>query len=239
MLYAIYGTDIKKTRQKQNDLIEGLLKKRPDADVFKMSPETWNESKIDEYVSGINLFAPKNIVVLDSLVSCKESVDYIMSHIKDFATSEHVCILIDSKLTKEQLKKIEGNAEKVLAFNLADGVVKKKESPQTFALADALATRNKKRAWAVFQSIERQGVVAEEIHGVIWWQFKSIYLASKTPSAQAAGLNPYVYQKAKAACAYWPHEALEKTLKRLVMMYHKAHRGECDFMSELEILCLE
>ena len=236
MLYVLHGTDRDKIRGKLHELVASLEKKRPDAQILKIGTDTWKESKLDEYVSGMNLFAPKNIIILDSLFSNKEIQSSIDLDI--LAESNHVCIVVEQKLTKENLKKLEKRAEKIQEFNLPE-VIKKKESPVTFSFVEALVNKDKKRSWSLFQKLVADSVVAEEIHGVVWWQFKSLYLAHMSADAQSAGLNPYVYQKSKVALKSWDKDSLNKMLKRLVLMYHKAHRGECDFMAELEVLCLE
>jgi hypothetical protein len=102
-----------------------------------------------------------------------------------------------------------------------------------------LVNKDKKRSWSLFQKLVSDFVTAEEIHGVIWWQFKTLYLTHMSADAMSAGLNPFVYQKSKIALKNWNKESLNQMLKRLVLMYHRAHRGGCDFMAELEILCLE
>lgn len=241
MLYVIYGTDTQKGRGKMQSLVGVLQNKRPDATVFRMSPQNWNEALLDEFISGVNLFVPKNIIVLDSLVSNKDSVDYMEKRINDFAESEHVCIIFDSKINKTLLTKLEKKAEKIEEHNLKtggdEGSVKK--APQTFSLAEALASRNKVKSWAIFQNLASDELAAEEIHGVLWWQFKSIYLSYIYSNAKDAGLNPYVFQKCQAFKKGWSENQTSLMLDRLVDMYHKAHRGEVDFMSELEILCLE
>jgi hypothetical protein len=80
----------------------------------------------------------------------------------------------------------------------------------------------------------RDGAVAEEVHGVIWWQFKSIVIASQTKSVKDSGLSPYVYQKASRAADVWKGTELLQVMDRLMLMYHQAHRGEIDFATELE-----
>lgn len=240
MLYVIYGTDSRKTRQKLGELTDALLKKRPDASMTKITPESWSIGFFNEALSGAGLFAPKNIVVLDSLVSHKDSQDFILENIGDIGSSEHVCIIIEGKLTKELLKKIEKKAEKVSEYNLPEGASdNKKRMPETFAFAEAVAMGDKKKAWMVYQHLMQDGLAAEEIHGVLWWQFKSIKLASQFGDAKTAGLNPYVYQKSRGLLRNWEGQRLDAMLGRLISVYHHAHRGELDFKAELELLCLE
>ncbi len=240
MLYAIHGTDDKKTRKKAQDMAAVLQSKRPDALLMRMSPESWSSSDLDEMLSGINLFVPKNIIVLDHLLSNKESEEYISKRIADLADSEHICILLEGKLAKATISKIEKKAEKIEEHNLAESsAVAKKQAPQTFAFADALSSKSKAQSWKIFQSLAAESIAAEEIHGVLWWQFKSMLLADACSSAKEAGLNPYVHQKCKGFLRQRSRADVESILDRLVGIYHRAHRGEIDFMSELELMCLE
>jgi hypothetical protein len=240
MLYVIHGTDTQKGRSKLQSLVGVLQSKRPDATLFRLSPENWNQGFLDEVLAGVNLFTSKNIIVLDSLISNKDLVEYIEERIVDFAESEHVCILFDSKINKALLTKLEKKAEKIEEHNLKvssdEGTVKK--APQTFAFADALASRNKVNSWKLFQELVADSLPAEEIHGVVWWQFKSIYLAYDTRTAAEADMKPYTFSKCQGFKKNWKKDELNNFLDGLVDMYHKAHRGEVDFMIELERLCL-
>lgn len=246
MLYVIHGTDTQKGRNKLQSLVGVLQSKRPDATLFRLSPENWNSGFLDEVLAGVNLFTPKNIIVLDSLVSNKDSTEYIEERIGDFAASEHVCILFDSKISKALLTKLEKNAEKVEEHNLKvageDGAGgfggAGKKPPQTFAFADALASRNKVLSWKLFQELAADELAAEEIHGVVWWQFKSIHVAYDARTAAEADMKPYTFSKSQAFKKSWTKNELGAYLDGLVDMYHKAHRGEVDFIIEIEKLCL-
>ncbi|MCF7865773.1 MAG: hypothetical protein K9M11_04730 [Candidatus Pacebacteria bacterium] len=242
MLYVIHGTDTQKGRSKLQSLVGVLQSKRPDATLFRLSPENWNQGFLDEVLSGVNLFTPKNIIILDSLISNKESVDYIEERIGELSGSEHVCIILDSKINKALLTKLEKKAEKIEEHNLkvigGEGTIGGgKKAPQTFAFADALASRNKVNSWKLFQELSLDSLAAEEIHGVVWWQFKSLYMAYDAQSAHDVDMKPYTFSKCQSFKKNWKKEELAIFLDSLLDMYHKAHRGEVDFMIELERLC--
>ena len=78
----------------------------------------------------------------------------------------------------------------------------------------------------------------EEIHGILFWQVKSIVLASRTKSATEAGLNPFVYSKAKSFAENFNQQELDKILEDIVRLYHDAHRGLHDFETAMEIFIL-
>lgn len=239
MLYVIYGTDTQKARKKLTDLLDAFQKKRQDAPLIRINQENWSEAALDEALSSAGLFAPKNVIVFDSLLTKADTAESLMSRLNEIAASEHVCIIIEEKIKAPELKKLESKAEKVQETNFSkDASQDKKQFPRTFAFADALAIRDKKKSWSIFQSLLADSLAAEEIHGVIWWQFKSIKLAATSKSAKEAGLNPFVYGKCQGFSRQWTPDDLDEYLLRLVSMYHNAHRGENDFMSELETLCL-
>lgn len=236
MLYVIYGKDTAKARLKLTELLDTLQKKRPDASLFRLSSENWNDAMLNELLGSAGLFSPKYIVVIDGLLNGVDSGTIISAAIKDMAESEHVCILIEEKILAADLKKIEKYATKVQVCDAAEKV--RKESPRVFDFADAIANRENKKAWVIFQDLIKEGTAAEEIHGVLWWQFKSLVVAAKAGSAKESGLSPYVYQKASRAAQSWKEESLVGALNRLVDMYHQAHRGENDFLLELEKFAL-
>lgn len=236
MLYVIYGKDTTKARSKLIELLDTLQKKRPDASVFRLSSENWNPTMLNELLGSTGLFSPKYIIVIDNLLNNATSSETISKSIADMGTSEHVCILIEEKILAADLKKIEKHATKVQHTEVLEKP--KKESPIVFNFADAVAMKENKKAWVIFQDLIKEGSAAEEIHGVLWWQFKSLMIASKSKNAKESGLSPYVYQKAERAAQMWKDDSLEIVLDRLIDMYHLAHRGEIDFYVELEKFAL-
>jgi DNA polymerase III delta subunit len=237
MLYVIHGTDTSKVKKKATQLVEMLQQKRPDASLFKVNKESWYPDFFAETIPAISLFSPKNIVVMDSLLEDDTIAEMVFQNLDELKNTEHVCILIEGKLTKEYIKKVTAKAEKVEEHNKTEAP-QKREAPQTFALADALLQKNKRKAFEVFQKLRAEEVVGEEIHGVLWWQFKSLYLVLNSKSAGEADLNPFVYSKCKSVEKNWSVDLVAKTLDSLVDIYHKAHRGEVDLLVELEKLCV-
>jgi len=68
MLYVTYGTDREKTGAYVAKIIGALLKKRPHADVFTVSPDSFSVSDIPRFVGGSGLFEDKHIVRLEGLL---------------------------------------------------------------------------------------------------------------------------------------------------------------------------
>lgn len=242
MIYLFYGQDTEQARHKANGVVESLLKKRPDASLFRLDSDTWQEAAFDEYVGSQGLFAQKYIVVLDRLFEKKEIKEYVVERLKILKASENIFIIIENTLDKATLTKFEKNAEKIQSFGeekegiAKSGANKNKKSGEfnMFAITDALGARNQKRLWTLYQQALRHDVVSEELHGILFWQIKSMLLAAMSKDAVEAGLNPFVFSKAKNYAKNFSLSELKKISSQLVTMYHQAHRGEVNFDVALE-----
>lgn len=237
MIYLFYGQDIDQARRKVNTVVDSLLKKRPDASLFRLDSDTWQEAAFDEYVGGQGLFVQKYIVVLDRLFEKKEIKEYVVDRLKVLKESNNIFIILENSLDRATLAKFEKNTEKVQVFGgKKEGTVKGKKPSDfnMFAITDALGARNQKLLWTIYQQALRHGVVSEELHGILFWQIKSMLLVTTSKDAKESGLNPFVYSKAKNYAKNFTLQELKKNSSQLVTMYHQAHRGEVDFDSALE-----
>jgi len=237
MIYLFYGQDIETARRKADGVVASLLKKRPDASVFRLDSDKWQEAAFDEYVGGQGLFVQKYIVVLDRLFEKKELKEYVVERLKVLKASDNVFIILENTLDKTTLGKFEKTAEKIQAFGEdKEGTSKSKKASEfnMFTMTDALGARNGKRLWTLYQQALRHGVVNEELHGILFWQVKSMLLAVLSKDVKESGLNPFVYSKAKNYAKNFTLPELKKISSDLVTMYHRAHRGEVDFDVALE-----
>ena len=234
MIYLFYGQDIERVRTKADGVVDSLLKKRQDASLFRLNSDTWQESAFDEYVGGQGLFVQKYIVVLDRLFEKKEIKEYVVDRLKVLKDSSNIFIVLENTLDKATLAKFEKNSEKIQAFDEEKESEDKKPDFNMFAIADALGARNQKRLWTLYQQALRHDVVSEELHGILFWQIKSMLLAVESKDAKEAGLNPFVYTKAKNYSKNFTLPELKKISSQLIKIYHQAHRGEVDFGNALE-----
>ena len=238
MIYLFYGQDIDQARRKANGVVESLLKKRPDASLFRLDSDTWQDSAFDEYVGGQGLFSQKYIVVLDRLFEKKELKEYVVERLKILKASDNIFIILENSLDKATLTKFEKNAEKIQAFGEEKAEIKKKDF-NLFAMTDALGARNQKRLWTLYQQALQHDVVSEELHGILFWQVKSMLLVVLSKDAKESGLNPFVYTKAKNYAKNFTLPELKNISSQLVKMYHQVHRGEADFEASLEKFFLQ
>lgn len=229
MIYLLHGTGEHEAREKLHGLLASLFKKRPDASYFHITDE--DEHSIEELIGSQGLFEQKYIVVYDHLLVDTEKKKEYVKELKAFKESPHVFIFLEGKLDAKTKASFEKHAEKVQEFTSSEI---KKEAFNVFSLTDALGRRDRKALWTLYQKAQRENVSYEEIHGILFWQVKSLLLAQSGKTAGEAGLNPFVFRKSLGFVKNFTKEELTSMSSRLVRISHDAHRGMCDFGTTLE-----
>ncbi len=230
MLYFLYGTDTHKSRAKLHELLVTLTKKRPDAEVFKITSENWNDVQFEELLVSQGLFDQKYIVVLDNLFGKKDVKEFILDRIDGTKDSEHVFLMLEGKADAASLKKIEKVAVKVQEFAQAES--EKKESFNIFGITDSLVRKDKKKMWVTYIDLLDRGASAEEIHGVLFWQVKNLILASRAKDQKETGLSPFVYRNALTGTRNFVESELSSLSSQLLDMTHRVRQGD----GELEVM---
>ncbi len=231
MLYVIYGTDTHKARKKLHDLLDLAKKKRPDAELFKITTENWSEAQLDELLVSRGLFEQKYTVVLDNVFEKKDAKAFVLDRLEGIKNSEQIFLILESSVDAASLKKLEKFSEKVQEFDLPESV-NKKGSLNIFSITNGLLERDKKKLWISYVDLLGRGAVAEEIHGILFWQLKNMLLASQANSASETGLSPFVYKNALTGSRKYKNEELRKMSTDLVDMTHRVRRGK----GELEVM---
>ncbi len=232
MLYLLHGEDKIKAREKALELVDVLRKKKPDASFQKIEMESFSNDLLEEFVVGQGLFENKKIVYFDSVCENKEYRDFILSKLSAIAESENILIFLEGKLDKATLTKFEKKAQKVQEFKKTEKEFK--QDFNIFSLTDAFGRRDKRNLWVLYEKALSAGKSAEEVHGILFWQLKSIFLASESEGIKESGLAPFVYSKAKSFSANFKKTELLATSKKMVEVYNNARNGKVDFEIGLE-----
>jgi len=235
MLYLLYGTDFRKTRKNLHALTGALLKRRPDSNIFTLTAETFSLGELEGFIGGQGLFAEKYIVVLDKCMEDKIIKDEIVGKLKDITVSENIFVILEEALDAKTLEKIKKQAEQTKEY---EDKPKKKIDGSFFAIADAIGARDKKRAWVEYEKAIQKGAVAEELHGIILWQIKSLILARDSKNQEESGLKPFVYSKSKGFLRNFQGNSLDNLYTELVESYHEAHRGNGSLEEKAEVILL-
>jgi DNA polymerase III delta subunit len=104
-----------------------------------------------------------------------------------------------------------------------------------FHISDAVAERDRGRAWLLFQKAIITGLDPEEIFWKIVWQIKNLLLIKKLMPltekkiTEMTRLHPFVVKKTAAASRLFTNEELTRYSSELIGLYHGARRGKADF----------
>ena len=177
MLYLLHGTDREKILNEGKKLQDMLLKKRPDSIVEKFHADRWTAGEIEAYAKSEGLFGNKYIVTLDSLFTLEEGGEGLFEILPSIKDSLNIFFVLESKLDKKTLSKIEKFAERVNEYSLPTH--KNTGAFSIFSLADALGARDRRNAWILYQKAKLSGLEDEQIHGTLLWQIRSMRAASK------------------------------------------------------------
>lgn len=238
MLYIFYGTDSKKSTDKARVLVDSLRTKKPDASFIEISSDNWNKSIIEEHISGQGLFSQKYIVFLNKVVKGEDVIEKLVETAKLMKESENIFIISEGKVNAELKKAFEKFGDKVIVSDEVEKKVFNKEF-NIFSLADAMGARDRFKAWSIYREAVQNGLESESILGTIFWQIKSMILARDAKSASDAGLNPFVYSKAKKGIGNYKEGELDNLLERVIFLYHDGHRGLVDLELGIEKMMLE
>lgn len=222
MLYVLHGNDFDGRKAKKDELLSTLKKKRPDAEVFTLESEDLEPQVLDELLGSQGLFESKNIILGKDLFAETEVRTIVQARLEALADSPNVFLFEEGKLQAATVKKVKKHAESVFGFEKA---MKSEEGQNRFAFADALGRKNKKDLWVEYQKALYEGSRAEELHGLLFWQVKSMILAKEAKSPEEAGMKPFPYKKSKQFANNFNEGDLENFSKELVALYHDAHRG--------------
>lgn len=233
MLYALYGKDIKRTRKKLSALIDSLTKREPHAAHIVLDQETATTDALSAYVSSQGLFASRAIVVLDRITENKETQVAFLEKVRDIAESGNVFIFVDETPDAKVKKALEKYADRVQVF---DAVEKEQETFNLFSLTDALGARDRKKLWVLYQQALRSGARPEEIHGVLFWQAKTLLLVA---AGDTKTVKAYPARKSQGFLKNYTQDELEALSQKLVAVYTNDRRGIVPFALSLEKLVLE
>lgn len=232
MIYLICGDDNSAVREKLHELLDVLSLKRPNAEIFRMTSEDWSEPKFSELIESQGLFENKYIVVLDTLLGEKNISAAVLERLDELKESENVFIFVQSEIESALREKIKKFAERVW---WEDGEeIKVKKDFNVFALTDAFGRRDKKSLWVIYNKALLAGMEPEELHGLLFWQIKSLLVAAGAKNAEDAGQKPFVWSKAQGFLKNFSRDELARISSSLVGIYHNARRGIVDFDVALE-----
>lgn len=226
MLHVFFGNNPIAVRQKAYAYISLLEEKG--AQLVRIDEDTYASGIIADAVGAVSLFGDTNIYLIDTPSSLGELNDQVHEFAQAMSESATEFVVIEGPLLVAQKKPYQKYA------TLEESKGSPLERFNVFALADALSRRDKKTLWIGLCEAKAQGLSAEEIIGTLWWQLKTLRLASQTKNAEEAGMKDFPYSKAKRSLHNFKAGDLEHLCLSLLSLYHQGHQGETDIDMALE-----
>jgi len=220
MIYFVTGDGREKVQKTSHGLVEALQKKRPDAHLFRITGGEWDRRAFEGVAFSQGLFERKYIIVLESLFENEEAAEYIQEILADLRAAEHAFVVVEYSPKAPIKNTIKKFAERVWEIAATEKVFKKEFN--IFSLTDALGERNKARLWVLYQKALMNGSEPEEIHGILFWQIKSLLSAARSKDAAEAGLKPFVWGKSQGFLKNYTPDELKKISSTMVGLYHNS-----------------
>ncbi len=227
MLYVFYGSDQVEVRQQAHLTLAKVLKEGEE--VERIEADQYSVGKLQALSSMVSLFSPRAVYLVETPSSEEAFLEDFMMSLKELGDSLHQFVVIEQTLNAAQKKKITTYATIVEEYKKTEDA-----AFNPFKMSDALALRDKRSLWLLFQEAKMNALSSEEIIGTFWWQLKTMRLAAVTKTAEEAGMKDYPYKKAKSALTAFPLQAVETKSRELLTLYHEGHRGKRDLDLALE-----
>ncbi len=227
MLHVYFGNDTVAVRKKTFAFITSL--EDGGYTLERVEAEEYQQGQCANIAGSASLFGGKTVYLLDTPSSDAIFFEEVQSTLELFKEAPDTFVVLEGSLLAPAKKMYGKYAETIEEIDGASDV-----RFNTFALADSLSSKDKKTLWIQLQDAKKAGVSAEEIIGTLWWQLKTLRLASLTKTATDAGMKDFPYNKAKRSLKNFKDGELEKLSQSLLSVYHDGHGGKRDIDIALE-----
>lgn len=237
MIYLFSG-DYSKASLQAKKTLAVLKQKRPSAEVFVLDEENFNTETADRLLLSVGLFESKHIIVGRRLSEIPEAETWLSKNVKKIESAEHIFLLVEEKISKALLTKLEKNGSHIKIFDSQS----KKETLKDnfiFTIGDALGERNRQKMWLVFTKAKLKGLSDEDIFWQLVGMVKNILLVNSSPGDQKVPLHPFVIQKVRKFSRNFSQQELADLFSKLFNLYHGCRRKNQDLGVALERLVLE
>lgn len=181
---------------------------KSDQSIFVPEANATKEMLLD-YAMERSLFGESTTVVFENILK-KEDISLSPDELSKLKDSKTVVVFLEEKLLAVDSKKY---IKYATIEDFSTQIVKQAPKMNMFSIADAFARRDKINTWILYRDAVTLGAQPEEISGIIFWKIKNMVLNGTKSFSQ---------------------DELKSQSSELVSLYHKAHRGESDFVIGLE-----
>jgi DNA polymerase III delta subunit len=227
MLKLYFGTSRQAVRDAATSYIE--VSSAPEATITTIDAQSFVPGQIADALGAASLFGGDEWFVLDTPSTQADFEQEVTHSLKEMSESANTFIVMEGALVAPAKKAYAKYAASSEEFTAA-----KAEKFNTFAMADALTSKDRRQLWVLLQEAKEHGLAAEEIIGMLWWQLKALRLASVTNSASEADMKEFPYSKAKRSLSKFAPGDVTRLSQSLLDLYHDGHSGVRDIDLALE-----
>ena len=227
MLEIYFGNDVVAVRKAGFERADALVGNG--ATLVTIDHDTYEPGMFADLIEGVSLFGDTYVYVIDTPSLSTDMYADVIAYTEQLNASAHTCIVLEDTLLAAEKKKWQKHASVFEEYKRMGN-----ERFNTFALADTLARKDKKALWLTLNEARMHKIAAEECIGILWWQLKSLLLAAKTDSAEAAGMKSFPYNKAKRSLTHFKDGEVAALAKGLITLQHDARRGIVELDTALE-----
>ncbi len=227
MLHVFFGNNTIAVRNKAYAF--AMPFEKDDVKLVRIDADVYQPGVVIDSVGAVSLFGEKALYLIDSPSVVSEFRDEVDGLLSALHESSNTFVVIESTLLAAPKKLYSKHADSI------EEITADKATPfNVFALAESLSRKDKKTLWLGLSDAKNAGLGAEEIIGTLWWQLKTLRLASLTRSAAEAGMKDFPYTKAKRSLSSFKEGEIEGLSASLLKLYHEGHMGETDIDLALE-----
>jgi len=170
MIYLFYGDDVKNKYFSYEKFIKSIP---AGTETFFVGKNDFDITQTENFYSGSGLFFTKCVIVFINIFEKEETLDFILSKLNFISESKNSFVFLEGKLNKPVLDAFKKSRAEINVFELPK---ERKEKFNSFLLANAFGERNRFNLWIYFRQAINNGVVMEELVGVLFWKIKDMLL---------------------------------------------------------------
>lgn len=228
MIHLFYGTDSIALRSAALALLDQCVDEG--CRLERLEARDLSPGRIADMAGSVSLFGEKTVYFVDTPSEDEAVFALLLAALHDLAGSDNTIIITERTVLAPIKKQFEKVAVELKEY-------KATATPSTFdpfLINNALVARDKKTLWMLFCRSVALHIPVEETVGIIWWQLKTLRLAAIYPSAEAAGMKSFPYDKAKRALRNFKSGEVEELSRGLLRVYHDARAGRLDMVLGVE-----
>lgn len=229
MIHCFFGEDSQKARKEARVLFERLRSDNKSATASYFDDILFDMSAATDAFTSENLFGGQNILYFDGILEHTDGESFYRTILKK---TEHDVVIREVSPSKDLSVFFERLGE-VKLYPLMKRFEKRVDS---FPVANALGARDKRASWVEFEKVRRSGTAMEEMHGTIFWAYKTMLIARLLDKKDAlrGGVKETSYRTYSAHAQGYTIDELKDKITLLKDIYHKGHRGEGEMEDLLE-----